>query len=95
MSELIELNDAVVAALADKLAAQVIARMGRSDEPLWDSAAVGKYLGCGPRQVRERYARIAGFPQPVELPSEEGKRPCLKWFPDEIRQWAKDHRRAA
>ena len=52
-------------------------------EPLWNSNDVAGYLGFSVSHFTQRIENQAGFPKPVRVCGNRGKR----WFPEEIRLW--------
>lgn len=67
------------------LAREIAARM--DPLALLDADDVGALLKCCPRQVTERYAKTAGFPKPVPLAVEAGKRARPRWQRRDIAEW--------
>lgn len=54
---------------------------------LWTPDDVAAFLRVTKRQVSERYSKRHDFPRCVRLPSDRGGG-HMRWFPEEIIQWA-------
>ncbi|HEB94364.1 MAG TPA: hypothetical protein ENI94_13070 [Gammaproteobacteria bacterium] len=62
---------------------------------LWSVREIAAYLKRNPNNVRDRVTKLPGFPTPIRLPTESGKRGQPLWKAKEVIAWAEKHRDAA
>lgn len=80
--------------LADSIA-QKLRLLPPADKMIWGAKACAEYLGLSDRHFGDRVSKSYGFPEPIELPMDNGKRGHARWYAIDIQAWAAKHKRKA
>lgn len=64
------------------------------DIQLMDPPAIAALLCVKPRTVRDKYAKMDGFPDPIYLPAGEGGCSRKRWKKTDIMDWIERMNRA-
>lgn len=82
----------------DKLANAIAAKLQPqvpNDQVLWDGEQCASYLGVSAKHFIDRMSKSYGFPKPIKLPSETGRRAHNRWYAVELMKWVNQHRQAS
>lgn len=69
-----------------------IGGIATGDKEIWDAQDCADYLKCTRKHFSDRISNNHGFPQPLRMPSPEGKNPHRRWYAKEVIQWAENLR---
>lgn len=84
-------DDENIARLADAIADR-LSRRPPLERTLWSSDDCADYMRVSARHFMDRVACQHTFPDPIRVPTAEGKRGHPRWYAGEVMKWVEKHR---